>query len=140
MPILRLYSVTSDAVSISWTVPAGSVVDSYDVQWQVHFETRSTFHVTLSPTSFNNYTVTGLESYSNNVTLSIAVIAYNAAGNETSPSVNVAVGFVNQESSKGNNAAIVGAVVGGCVVLAIAVVTVVLLIYHYWSRDKRYCD
>ena len=143
--MLRLYSVTSDAVSISWTVPAGSVVNSYDVQWKTDSETLSTFHVTLSPTSFNNYTVTGLESYSSDVTITISVTAHNAAGCITSPSVNVAGGLLvgqNREREKSDEQfdtdAIAGAIVGGCVAITIAIVMVALLIYCHWSKNKRY--
>lgn len=112
------------------------------MQWQINSETiHSTFHVSLSPASFNNYTVTGLESYNSDATIAISVTAHNAAGTKTSHTPEIVGGFVmsqnENQSCSNENTAIVGGVMAGCVILAIAVVAVALLIYHFKSNNKR---
>ena len=144
-PELRISSAMSDTVSFSWSVPSGSVVDSYEVNWDRDHDRFASFHEEL-PASANNYTVNGLEGYGN-TTFSIFVTAHNSAGSKTSSTLHVAANFAQGNSSSmtggsscdsdGDNIAIIGAAVAGCVILAITVVIVALLIYHYKSKLKR---
>ena len=131
-----------DSLSFSWSVPSGSVVDSYDVWWQFQHTTLVTFKVTLAPTRFNNHTIIGLRDYGD-ATLSISVTAFNAVGNRSSAVLTVATDSVDdseaetQASCGTDDAVIIGAVVGGCVIIAIAAVVVAILIYHYkWKSTK----
>ena len=145
-PELRISSATSDTVSFSWSVPSGSLVDSYEVNWDRDHNQFASFHEELSA-SANSYTINGLEGYGN-TTFSISMTAHNSAGSKTSSALHVAANFAQGNSSSmtgasscdsnGDNMAIVGAAVAGCVILAITVVIVALLIYHYKkSQSKR---
>ena len=70
-------STTATTISLSWNVPSGSVVDSYEVMW----ETDSSATITDGSTS---YTITGLNKNSN---YTITVTATNAAGSAASEPV-----------------------------------------------------
>ena len=147
-PELRIYSATSDTASFSWSVPSGSVVDSYEVNWDRDHDRFSSFNEEL-PASANNYTITGLEGYGN-ATFSVSMTAYNSAGSKTSSRMNFAANFAtgtpksmdptsSSDSGSGDDItiAIVGTVVAGCVILAIAMVVVALLIYHYKKSQSK---
>ena len=140
IPEIHIYSITSETISISWAVSDDTVVDRYEVQWEVNHEQLITFHLSFTPTSFNNHTIDGLEEYGTS-TVSISVTAFNAAGSRTSPSVNVAADSVmtqNRDSPDSDDVVIIGAVVGGCALLVIAAVIVALLIYHCkWKSRKE---
>ena len=125
-PQLRVSSATEDTLSLSWTLPVSSVVDSYDIRWEFH-QTRlaSTFRAALGPEIFN-YTISGLGDYGD-ASLIVTVTAFNAAGNTTSPVLNVAANFVSITQDDGaysctsNEELIAGLVTGGCVTIAIIV-------------------
>ena len=146
VPELRIFSATDDSLSVSWTMPNGSKVDQFEIQWERFVgSTSASFRDTLSSKS-NNYTVTGLKGY-DNATFSVSVTAYNAAGSATSSNINVAANFASgntksegensSSSSGGNNEATIGGIVAGFVILAIAVVVVAILVYHYKSKSKK---
>ena len=147
-PELRIYSATSDTVSFSWSVPSGSVVDSYEVNWDRDHNRFSSFNEEL-PASANNYTINGLEGYGN-ATFAISMTAYNSAGSKTSSRMNFAANFATgtpksmdptSSSDSGSDdditIALIGTVLAGCVILAIATVVVALLIYHYKKSQSK---
>ena len=72
-PSVTVGSTTATAISLSWTVPSGSLVDSYEVMWE-RDGTRSSDTITDISTS---YTIAGLEEDSS---YTITVTASNAAG------------------------------------------------------------
>ena len=72
--ITTVGSTTATTISLSWSVPSGSVVDSYEVMWEGH-GTRGSTTITDGSTS---HTITGLEGDSS---YTITVTATNAAGN-----------------------------------------------------------
>ena len=76
-PSVTVSSTTPTSISLSWSVPSGSVVDSYEVMW----ETDSSATITDGSTS---YTITGLEEETN---YTITVTATNAAGSAASDPV-----------------------------------------------------
>ena len=76
-PSVTVSSTTPTTISLSWSVPSGSVVDSYEVMW----ETDSSATITDGSTS---YTITGLEEETN---YTITVTATNAAGSAASEPV-----------------------------------------------------
>ena len=144
VPELQIHSAIADSIFFSWTVPSGSVVDRYQIIWEINQDPLVTFRDSLLPVSFNNYTVTGLQGYGDAI-VSITVTAYNSAGSATSPSMNVAANFaagnsnhqVSSTNSDSNDVAIIGAVVGGFDILAVAVVVVAVLIYRYKSKSRK---
>ena len=73
-------STTATTISLSWSVPSGSVVDSYEVVWE-RDDARSGTTITDGSTS---YTITGLEEDSS---YTITVTATNAAGSAASEPV-----------------------------------------------------
>ena len=82
-------STTATTISLSWSVPSGSVVDSYEVMWEGD-GARSSTTITDGSTS---YTITGLEEDSS---YTITVTATNAAG--SAPSYRVTI--VTEEAGK----------------------------------------
>ena len=77
-PSVTVSSTTATTISLSWSVPSGSVVDSYEVVW----ETDSS--ATITDGSITSYTITGLEEETN---YTITVTATNAAGSAASEPV-----------------------------------------------------
>jgi len=78
-------STTATTISLSWSVPSGSVVDSYEVMWE-RDGTRNSIIITNGSSS---YTITGLEEHSS---YTITVTASNAAGSAPSYRVTVVTG------------------------------------------------
>ena len=77
-------STTATTISLSWSVPSGSVVDSYEVMWERDTsgecpdEDEGSATITDGSTS---YTITGLEEDSS---YTITVTATNAVGSAVS--------------------------------------------------------
>ena len=75
-----LVSAAATTISISWSIPSGSVVDSYDVTWQrdtlVGCSDEDQATTTISGGS-TGYVITGLEEDSSYI---ITLRAFNAAG------------------------------------------------------------
>lgn len=65
-------------MTISWTVPSGTVVDRYELMWKIE-EPRQTIHSETLPGTANRFVFPGLDVYKN-TTIEITVIAVNAAG------------------------------------------------------------
>ena len=86
-PSVTVSSTTATTISLSWSVPSGSVVDSYEVVWERDTsgecpdEDEGSATITDGSTS---YTITGLEEASS---YTITVTATNAAGSAASDPV-----------------------------------------------------
>ena len=86
-PSVTVSSTTATTISLSWSVPSGSVVDSYEVVWERDTsgecpdEDEGSATITDGSTS---YTITGLEEDSS---YTITVTATNAAGSAASDPV-----------------------------------------------------
>ena len=92
-PSIREVSTTATTISLSWSVPSGSVVTSSEVMWQRSRSSAGTSgEITNSSTS---YTIEGLES---GTFYSITVRVANAAGSTDSTLINVST------SKEGKNA------------------------------------
>jgi len=76
-PSVTVISSTATTISLSWSVPNGSVVESYVVTWEKNDSNNSTT-ITDGSTS---YTITGLEAEAN---YTITVTASNGAGRAVS--------------------------------------------------------
>ena len=82
-PTARIFSTTDTTLSLSWSVPSGITVDSYEVMWQrdtsgeCSNEDEGSATITDGSTS---YTITGLEEYSN---YTITVTAADISGSIT---------------------------------------------------------
>ena len=135
-PKLRLLSATTNTVFFSWTVPNGSVVDYNEIKWEVERDHTATFRDTALPTSFNSYTVTGLQDYGNAI-VSISVTAHNAMGSSNSTSMHVAANLVTENSGTHVTvAASVGTVIAG-LLISISVIVAVLMCYRYKLKSRR---
>ena len=77
-------STTATTISLSWSVPSGSVVDSYEVMWERDTSgecpDKDEGSATITDGS-TSYTITGLEEDSS---YTITVNATNAAGSAAS--------------------------------------------------------
>ena len=76
-PSVIVSSTTATAISLSWSVPSGSVVESYEVTWERE-GIRSSTNITDGSTS---YTIRGLEAEANYM---ITVAASNKTGSAVS--------------------------------------------------------
>ena len=87
MPTAMVNSTSATTISLSWSVPSGSEVDSYEVMWERDTsgecpdEDEGSVTITDGSTS---YTITELEEDSN---YTITVTATNAAGSAVSDPV-----------------------------------------------------
>ena len=96
-PSISLDSTTATTISLSWSVPSGSVVTSYEVMWQKFSNAGTSGSTTRAEdgvgasgeitNSSTSYTIEGLES---GTFYSITVRVTNTAGSTDSPTVNVA--------------------------------------------------
>ena len=92
---ITLTSSTETTISISWTIAAGSVVDSYQVLWERDTsvgcpdQDENSASVSGASTSYN---ITGLEEDSS---YSVTLLASNRAG-----SINVSVVRTTEEESE----------------------------------------
>ena len=92
---ITLTSSTETTISISWTIAAGSVVDSYQVLWERDTsvgcpdQDENSASVSGASTSYN---ITGLEEDSS---YSVTLLASNRAG-----SINVSVVQTTEEASE----------------------------------------
>ena len=81
-PTVNVTSITSTSISLSWSVPSGSVVTSYEVMWQAlssgDDDGGSGTSGSITSTS---YTIQELES---NTVYSVTVTVTNAAGSTVS--------------------------------------------------------
>ena len=84
-PSVTLSSALATTIFLFWSVPSGSVVDSYEVMWEGD-GTRGSTIITDGSTS---YTITGLEEDSS---YTITVTASNAAGSAISEPVTMKAG------------------------------------------------
>ena len=82
-PSVRVTSITSTSISLSWNVPSGSVVTSYEVMWRALSsgdEANNDGGTSGSITS-TSYTIQKLKSFTiYNITLTVT----NAAGSTVS--------------------------------------------------------
>ena len=79
-PSVTVISSTATTISLSWSVPSGSVVESYEVKWERNDSNNSTT-ITDGSTS---YTIRGLEAEAN---YTITARASNGAGSAVSDPV-----------------------------------------------------
>ena len=79
-PSVTVSSTTATTIALSWSVPTGSVVVSYEVMWERE-GIRSNTTITDGSTS---YTIRGLEAEAN---YTITVTASNGAGSTVSDPV-----------------------------------------------------
>ena len=82
-PAVTVFTVSTTHIGIYWSVPSGSVVDSYEIMWQR--DTRGCPGVTGSSVTVDgdttSHTIEGLEEY---ITYTITVNATNAVGSAVS--------------------------------------------------------
>ena len=80
---MTVSSTTANTISLSWSVPSGSVVHSYEVKWEREGSNSSITSTTIADGS-TSYTITGLEAETN---YTITVAASNGAGSAVSDPV-----------------------------------------------------
>ena len=144
-PELTLSSTTGDSLTMSWTVPSGTVVEKYELLWSIEgsqspVEVRNTVSG-----SIHSYTVPVL-GYFENVTVTITVTAVNAVGSSSSLPLTVHSDVIHNGPTESTNAsitveAIIGGVVGilfvGLMIGTVTVIVVFKLIRNYRKEKKK---
>ena len=108
-PTVSVTSTTSTSISLSWSVPSGSVVTSYEVMWQrdtsvgCSDEDEGSTTITDGSTS---YEIMGLEEDSS---YSLTVTAANEAGSSA-----VSVTSMTEEAGERSKAIVIGHVLLKC--------------------------
>ena len=111
-------------MSLSWTLPSGSVVETYKLEWKILDEHQPIIPLseTLS-SSTDKYTITGLREY-DNVTVKVTVAAVNDAGSNTSVSLTLHSAVLHGDStnceddetcSSSASTVAIGVIIGGAV-------------------------
>lgn len=136
VPEIQVTSVTTSSVTISWSVPSGSAVDSYEVVRERDHNSFSSFRESLNNLT-TTYTVTGLEEYGNTV-ITITVRAHNMAGSSTSAQLNVSADLgsgttavCSSTPSDDDRAIVVGVVLGLLLLVETVLVMVVIGVVCY---------
>ena len=111
-------------MSLSWTLPSGSVVETYKLEWKILDEHQPIIPLseTLS-SSTDKYTITGLREY-DNVTVKVTVAAVNDAGSNTSVALTLHSAVLHGDStnceddetcSSSASTVAIGVIIGGAV-------------------------
>ena len=83
-PALALVSTTVDSVTVSWSVPTGTVVENFDLQWNVEREQQpETTFTEMVGGSIHRYAISGLSGLQN-ATIEFVATSINKAGRESS--------------------------------------------------------
>ena len=77
IPAVSVHSVTASTILLTWSVPAGSVVDNYDIEWRSEGDVGTATISGETPV----YTIRNLKS---DASYAIVVTARNAAGSAQS--------------------------------------------------------
>ena len=140
-PILTLVSTTADSATLHWTVPTGTVVTRYDLQWTVMGDSlpASTTEDSV-PASTNTYTITEL-SIRQNVTVHMRVMAFNGVGRNSSTPL-IIHSSILQDSSEDSASVDVATFIGGAVgifvaSLVIGIVATLMLCALSQRRKKK---
>ena len=80
--------LSSTSVNLTWTQPDGEIVDSYDISFSYQRPCDGFNHTntTTVDNTTRQYTLTGLQEFSNYI---VTVVAVNASGRSEESSVNV---------------------------------------------------
>ena len=144
MPELQLDSFQPDSVTFSWSLPPGSVLDYFTVNWTIQNNSKTAQLSDIPPSTSNSYTLTGLKKDYSNANYTITVTAFNGVGNSTSSrmkirsNIDTACGVLGTSDSEVvDKALIAGVVVGVVVVLVIATAVLGLLVYNCKSQKQN---
>ena len=131
MPEIRVDSLTTDTISISWTTPNGSVVENYEITWSVQ-GSFGLFQHTLSNNS-NEFTIAGLEEYES-ATISITVTAHNIAGSTTSSRLMMAANLASGQQPAGFNNTMIGVISGAILTIVLILILAAIIICYVKSK------
>ena len=82
-PELTLESASGDSLTISWSVPSGTVVEMYELMWSIEGAQQPIVIRDTVSSSTHRYTVPRLDVYEN-ATIAITVTSVNAVGSNSS--------------------------------------------------------
>ena len=140
VPELTLTSTTSDSISFSWTVPSGSVVERYELMWEIRGQQQAILQDTVSNTT-HSFTIARLKDY-DNATVQIMVTAVNEVGTAKSNLLNVHTDSLSRdggstESEDDNIGAIIGGAVGVFLTGALTGVVIVIVIIKIIQKCRK---
>ena len=81
-PHLSLISTSTDSVTVSWSVPTGTVVETFDLHWAVEGD-QQLLTTSTDTVDTNQYIISGLSELEN-ATVRIVVTTVNGAGRNSS--------------------------------------------------------
>ena len=142
-PALALVSTTVDSVTVSWSVPTGTVVENFDLQWNAEREQQLKSTSTDRVASYiHRYTISGLSSLEN-ATVKIIVTAINGAGTNTSTPLTLHSDILRNMDSEGDGAGTsisFGALIGGAVgifLISIAAGVLTTFVAHKCHQNSK---
>ena len=145
-PALALVSTTVDSVTVSWSVPTGTVVDNFDLQWNVEREQQpETTFTEMVGGSIHRYTISGLSGLQN-ATVKIIVTAINGAGTNTSTPLTLHSDILRNMDSEGGDtdgadtSISFGALIGGAVgifLVSIAAGILIAFVAHKCRENMK---
>ena len=141
-PKLTLTSAAADSISFSWTVPRGTVVELYELMWNIVDGSQQTvefFSDTASNTT-DKYTVTGLDMYDSTI-IEIMVTAVYVTGSNSSATLSVRLDFLQSGSENCGNVifSILGSVGSFLVGVVAGTVSVIILFKLIRKCRKNSC-
>ena len=83
-PSVNVTSITSTSISLSWSVPSGSVVTSYEVMWRALSSNDDRESGTSGSITSTSHSIQELES---NTVYSVTVTVTNVAGSTVSQTI-----------------------------------------------------
>ena len=139
-PELTLSSITDDSLTISWTVPSGTVVERYELIWSVEGSQQPIVIRDTVSSSTHTYTIPRLGVYEN-ATIAIRVTAVNAVGSNSSSLLTVHSDIV-QSGPRDEESINIAAIIGGAVGIfhfgiGLGIASAIVITLRYQNRQKH---
>ena len=122
--MITLVSTTKDSVTIHWTVPTGTVVNRYDLEWIIIEGALTTSGSGMASDTTDSYTIPDLEDL-DDATIHITVTSVNdLVGSDSSVPFSIHSSLLQDTSSDDSTTIDTGAIIGGAV--GIVIISVVI--------------
>ena len=141
---MSLISTSTDSVTVSWSVPTGTVVETFDLHWSVEGDQQPlTTSTDTVDNSTNNYIISGLSELEN-ATVMIVVISTNKAGRNSSVPLifhsDILRDSATQQPTVGSSDTNLRVIIGGAVGIFFASIVLGIFIFFIGYRITRQCQ
>ena len=140
-PEITLESASGDSLTVSWSVPSGTVVEMYELMWIIEGPQLQPVEIrnTVS-SSTHRYSVPVLNMYEN-VTVVMTVTSVNAVGSSSSSPLTVHSDII-QSGPTSEETINIGAIIGGAVGIfligaALGITTAIIITFKYRNKYDR---